>query len=37
MKNKIPMLIGGFLAVLVVVGSVAAGVAYADDSTPPTT
>lgn len=36
MKNKIPMLIGGFLAVLVVVGAVGAGIAYADDSTPPT-
>lgn len=35
MKNKIPMFIGGFLAVLVVVGAIAAGVAYADDSTPP--
>lgn len=34
MKNKIPMLIGGFLAVLVVVGAVGAGIAYADDSTP---
>ncbi len=35
MKNKIPMLIGGFLAVLVVVGAIGAGVAYADDPTPP--
>jgi len=29
------MLLGGFLAVLVVVGAVSAGIAYADDSTPP--
>ena len=36
MKNKLPLLIGGFLAVLVVVGAIGAGVAYADDSTPPT-
>ena len=35
MKNKLPMLLGGFLAVLVVVGAVSAGIAYADDSTPP--
>ncbi len=35
MKNKLPLLIGGFLAVLVVVGAIGAGVAYADDSTPP--
>ncbi len=36
LKNKLPLLIGGFLAVLVVVGAIGAGVAYADDSTPPT-
>lgn len=36
MKNKLALLIGGFLAVLVVVGAIGAGVAYADDSTPPT-
>ena len=35
MKNKLPMLLGSFLAVLVVVGAVSAGIAYADDSTPP--
>lgn len=35
LKNKLPMLIGGFLAVLVVVGAVSAGIAYADSSTPP--
>lgn len=35
MKNKLPMLLGGFLAVLVVLGAVSAGIAYADDSTPP--
>ena len=35
-KKKLPLLIGGFLAVLVVVGAISAGVAYADDSTPPT-
>lgn len=35
LKNKLPLLIGGFLAVLVVVGAIGAGVAYADDSTPP--
>lgn len=35
MKNKLPLLIGGFLAVLVVVGAIGAGIAYADDSTPP--
>jgi len=35
LKQKLPLLIGGFLAVLVVVGAIGAGVAYADDSTPP--
>ena len=35
LKRKLPLLIGGFLAVLVVVGAIGAGVAYADDSTPP--
>lgn len=35
MKNKLPLLIGGFLAVLVVVGAIGAGIAYADDTTPP--
>lgn len=35
MKNKLPMLLGGFLAVLVVLGAVSAGIAYADDTTPP--
>jgi uncharacterized membrane protein len=35
MKNKLPLLIGGFLAVLVIVGAIGAGVAYADSSTPP--
>jgi hypothetical protein len=34
LKNKLPLLIGGFLAVLVVVGAIGAGVAYADKSTP---
>lgn len=36
MKQKLPLLIGGFLAVLVVVGAISAGIAYADNSTPPT-
>jgi uncharacterized membrane protein len=36
MKKKLPMLIGGFLAVLVVVGAIGAGIVYADDATPPT-
>ncbi len=35
LKRKLPLLIGGFLAVLVVVGAIGAGVAYADDTTPP--
>ena len=35
LKNKLPLLIGGFLAVLVVVGTISAGVTYADNSTPP--
>lgn len=35
LKRKLPLLIGGFLAVLVVVGAIGAGIAYADDSTPP--
>jgi hypothetical protein len=35
LKRKLPLLIGGFLAVLVVVRAIGAGVAYADDSTPP--
>ena len=35
MKNKLPLLIGGFLAVLVIIGAIGAGVAYADNSTPP--
>jgi len=36
LKKKLPLFIGGFLAVLVVVGAVSAGIAYADDSAPPT-
>jgi hypothetical protein len=36
LKRKLPLLIGGFLAVLVVVGAISAGIAYADNSTPPT-
>lgn len=35
LKRKLPLLIGGFLAVLVVVGALGAGIAYADNSTPP--
>lgn len=35
LKRKLPLLVGGFLAVLVIVGAIGAGVAHADDSTPP--
>jgi phage I-like protein len=35
LKKKLPLLLGGFLAVLVVVGAIGAGIAYADNSTPP--
>lgn len=34
MKSKLPLLVGGFLAVLVVVGAIGAGVAYADKGGP---
>jgi hypothetical protein len=35
LKQKLPLLIGGFLAVLVVVGAIGAGIAHADNSAPP--
>jgi len=35
MKQKLPLLVGGFLAVLVVVGAIGAGIAYADRGAPP--